>query len=321
MFCQATKLPGWARARVLRTAVIVCSIVAILSCVALACRAEAEKAKVPASKQVLKSVERKIGKEPKYAGTPRYALLVLGANAEAKVWMVEDGDVLYVDKNANGDLTDDGPPISQSNVREFAAPDGTNADCEYKLDAITPASEVKHTDFVLRRWKYGKSEVEYGLSLTLDGKIPMYAGWFGTFWAAKPADVPLLHFGGALTPHKLSQKEFVLDALPAQLDTAFINNGLGKGVTTYLSIEALPKDVVPEVQIDWPVARDAAPVRTVEQLTERCCYWNYYKKDLQIPAGVVEGEAVLTFSFPHGEMPLALATNQIKVPVRSKGGK
>lgn len=318
---QANVFQRHLRARIARLVVIACCVTAMSNCVVLMCLANDKKVDGASSNNPLESVDRKIGKEPTYATTPRYALLVLGADAKTKVWMVEDGDVLYVDKNANGDLTDDGPAISQSSVRNLQGLDTTNTDCEYKLDAITPSKEIKHTDFLLRRWKYGKGNVEYGLSLSLNDKTPMYAGWFGTFWAASPTAVPLMHFGGALTPSKLSQKEFVLNSPPAQLDIGFVNKGLGKGAMTYLSIEALPKEIVPEVRIDWPVASDSTPVRTVERLTERCCYWNYYKKDLQIPQGVVEGEALLTFVIPTGEMPLALATKQIRVPVRNKSGK
>jgi len=304
------------RAAVFR--IFLCALVVLLSSDPESVgRAESRDASRTADKSLLESVERTIGREPKYSGTPRYALMVLGADAKTKVWMVEDGDVLYVDKNANGDLTDDGPPISQSDVREWDSGEGTSRDCNYLLEAITPADGAKHTDFNLRRWKYGKAELSYGLSLSLDGKVPMYAGWFGTFWAAKPADVPKLHFGGRLIPAKLSGKQFILGSTPEQLDTAFIKDGSGKGARSYLSIDAMPKDVVPEVHIDWPVSPSAAPVRTVERLTERCCYWNYYKKGFQIPEGIVEGEAVLTFVIPDGAMPLELATNKITVPVRA----
>jgi|tagenome__1003787_1003787.scaffolds.fasta_scaffold20886935_3 hypothetical protein len=272
-------------------------------------------------KSVLDSVERKIGKEPKYVATPRYALLVLGTNAEAKVWMVEDGDVLYVDRNANGDLTDDGPAIAQSEVRDFGSAEKLMRDCNYKLDAITPAKGPKHSEFCLRRWKYGKEAVEYGLSLTVNGKTPMYAGWFGTFWADAPSKVPLVHFGGPLTPGMLGRKEFVLDSPASLLGIGFINKGSGEGAKTYLSIEALPKDVVPEVQIEWPVAGGASPMKTVVHLTQRCCYWQFYKEDFQIPPGVVEGDALLTISMPSGAMPFELTTNQIKVAVRAKAAK
>jgi hypothetical protein len=69
--------------------------------------------------------------------------------------MVEDGKRLFVDKNANGDLTDDGPPIRPSNVRSL---DASRWDLNYLLDAITPANGLRHTHFDLRRWNYGDKE-------------------------------------------------------------------------------------------------------------------------------------------------------------------
>lgn len=261
---------------------------------------------------VLESASRKIEKEPKYSHKPRYALVVLGTSADAKMWMVEDGEILYLDKNLNGDLTDDGPAISRKDSGDL---------CDYKCAALTPAKGPKHTDFCLRRWSSGEAGDQYGLSLAVDGTKPMYAGWFGTFWSSSPDTVPVIQFGGPLKPTTLRRDNtFVLGSKLDRFDIAFRNDGLGKGATSYLSIDALPKDVIPEVEINWPVAPGATPVRTTERLTERCCYWDFYKTDFQIPTGVVEGEAVLTISLPKGEMPFPLATTQIKVPVRAKAG-
>ena len=54
----------------------------------------------------LKHVDRAIKKEPAYKSkSPRYALLVFGAEAKDRVWLVHDGDTLYVDRHGDGDLT------------------------------------------------------------------------------------------------------------------------------------------------------------------------------------------------------------------------
>ena len=45
-------------------------------------------------------------KGPRYEKEPRYALMVFGEKREQRVWMVLDGTALYVDCNANGDLTE-----------------------------------------------------------------------------------------------------------------------------------------------------------------------------------------------------------------------
>src|SRR6185369_10363704 len=90
--------------------------------------------------------DRAIIKEPTYQSTPKYSLLTLGNRRATKVWMVEDGKRLFVDKNANGDLTDDGPPIKPGKVRQL---DANKWDFEYQIDAIAPANGSRHTNFVL----------------------------------------------------------------------------------------------------------------------------------------------------------------------------
>src|SRR5262245_39767329 len=54
----------------------------------------------------LDKIERSIAKEPAYqAKSQRYCLLVFGPEAKSRVWLVQDGDVLYVDCDGSGDLT------------------------------------------------------------------------------------------------------------------------------------------------------------------------------------------------------------------------
>jgi hypothetical protein len=276
--------------------------------------------KAPESQSVLDRVERKIAKEPKYNSTPKYALVVLGDEGKTKLWMVEDGKALYIDKNANGDLTDDGPPIEPTNVRDLGAYESAASrwDFDYLLDEITPADGSRHTDFCLRRWNYGGKTDSYGLSLNVNGRMPMYAGWFGTFWAASPEAVPIIHFGGPLEPCLLGQKELVIGAGVDRLNMAFMNRGRGAGAVSYLSIDALPKAVVPKLRIDWPVADGAPSVQTSEALQERCCYWAFYEPNFTVPEGVAAGDATVTVSFEGGEFPFGLTTNQVRVPVIAK---
>ncbi|HQR41041.1 MAG TPA: hypothetical protein PLX97_00125, partial [Gemmatales bacterium] len=51
------------------------------------------------------SLNRKITKEPAYRHMPEYGLLVFGLQLEKKLWMVRDGDTLYIDRSGTGDLT------------------------------------------------------------------------------------------------------------------------------------------------------------------------------------------------------------------------
>src|SRR5438552_416537 len=65
-----------------------------------------------ADKEQRQQIERKITKEPAYKSKPKYCLLVFGPEAKTRVWLVQDGDTLYVDRNGNGDLTEAGEKVA-----------------------------------------------------------------------------------------------------------------------------------------------------------------------------------------------------------------
>ena len=96
-----------------------------------------DESKAQKNKDPLEAIDRRIVKEPKYVSSPRYLLLVLGAKAETKVWLVEDGKTLYVDKNANGDLTDDGPPIEPTKLSMCSTKSRLPMDRNIRRSALT----------------------------------------------------------------------------------------------------------------------------------------------------------------------------------------
>jgi hypothetical protein len=270
----------------------------------------------------LSAVERKIVKEQKYTTEPKYVLLALGAKAEATVWVVEDGESLYVDKNGNGDLTDDGPPAKPSNVRNLGSltNDYPRGDFDYVLDDIRANDGSRHTNFKIVRWDYAADQKGHGIYFTLNDKIPMYAGWT-PFWSKSANDAKIIHFGGSLEPRQLRYKEFTIGSSPVRLSIAFITPGSGKGSEARLSIDALPADVVPVVEIDWPVPPGAKPLHTSQPLKERCCYWEFYHSKFTPPPGVVPGTATAKIVFSNGQLPLPLVKNELKIPVREKAAQ
>ena len=254
-------------------------------------------------------------KEPAYVATPKYCLLALDAAADVKVWMVEDGQRLFLDKNANGDLTDDGPPIEPSKARGL----GTKQwDSNYEGDAITPGDGSRHTNFDLRRWNYGEGEDSYGLSLLVGGKMHAYAGWFGTFWSAKRETAPIIHLGGAFTPHPLRMDHIIIGTKLKRFSVGFRNPGSGSGAQSRLSTEALPPGSVPKVQIEWPTADGGSPVRTTHLLNERCCYWEFYTTSFELPEKLVPGKAKVTVDLPTAGTPIVLKTTGFELPVVAK---
>jgi len=271
-----------------------------------------------AAPNVENRIDRTIIKEPAYQSTPKYSLMTLGDRGDVKVWMIEDGRRLFVDKNANGDLTDDGPPIQPNNVRHL---DASRWDFEYTLDAITPTNGPAHTNFVLRRWNYNDKEDCYGLSLSVGGKMPMYAGWFDTFWSTNREKAPVIHFGGPFTPKLLRRKEFVIGETGQRLSLCFVHPGSDPGAVSRLSIDALPRFLTPTLAIEWPTAAGKSPLRTYHKLSERCCYWEFYTTAFEVPHGVAVGKAKITVKLVDGAMPIELTTTEISALVAAKSSE
>src|SRR5215468_8093881 len=75
----------------------------------------------PAVAADLAKIDRTIRKEPTYSGKPKYGLLVFGPDAAACVWLVQDGNTLYVDRNGNGDLAEPGKKVAAKEDKSYDA--------------------------------------------------------------------------------------------------------------------------------------------------------------------------------------------------------
>lgn len=262
------------------------------------------------------SIDRAIVREPEYASAPKYSLLVLDDEGTCKVWIVEDGQRLYVDRNGNADLTDDGPPLETQNRRDYpGAAEGPYWAFEYHLEEFAPPGP-KVTQFKLTHWKQGDLPERHGLSLTLNALRPMYAGWFGLF-SDSPDTAPVVHLGGKLQPQKLRGQMFVLGSANQRLSIAFINPGRSMAEHARLSIDAVPESVVPVAEIDWPVNPGEASLRTSHTLRERCCYWEFYDSHFHVPNGVAPGMAKVTVSIPDAVLPFEFSRDTVEIPVHA----
>jgi len=95
-----------------------------------------------------KKVKRSITREPKYVGAPRYALFIFDPQARFQVWAVLDKskaalpyyDVVYFDKNGNGDITESGE-------RFVGMYDENNKILSIRVgDLNVPGTKLTHTD-------------------------------------------------------------------------------------------------------------------------------------------------------------------------------
>jgi hypothetical protein len=83
---------------------------------------------------------REIVKQPVYTSkTPLYALLVFGKKADRTMWVVIDGDMLYADRNGNGDLTDPEDAIPNPSAGHRST---------FRIDNPTTTKVAKTSDYV-----------------------------------------------------------------------------------------------------------------------------------------------------------------------------
>jgi hypothetical protein len=172
-------------------------------------------AAAPAGPADLTKVDRTIVKEPRYTSQPYYALLVFGREAKTRVWLVVDGEVLYVDRNGNGDLTE---PNERVDLDRKATDKIKVAPGEYKGMNVFDLGEVAGSQLVLQFWvrdkaftpkegeeevlaKYRKERRDNGwenASLMRSGKGGIQAQ-IPVLLCRKPAEAQVSHLGGPLT--------------------------------------------------------------------------------------------------------------------------
>ena len=146
-------------------------------------------------------------------------------------------------------------------------------------------------------------------------KYPCTLGWFGTFWSTNREKAPVINFGGPFTPRILRRKEFTIGEAHERLSLCFLNFGSGAGAESRLSIDALPRFAVPSLTIEWPTSTGDVPLRTTHKLDQRCCYWEFYRTDFEVPRGVVPGMAKISVDLPVSTIPIELTTTKLEMSV------
>ena len=175
-------------------------------------------------------IDRSIGKEPAYqTKQPRYALLAFGPEGKDRVWLAWDGDTLYCDRNGNGDLTDPGEKVAAKKPKPGIPQEEGSFDFEigeltiggrthkglgvsigrlsyYQRSSIAKRPDVKAGtregperpgSYCRARGGGPRPQGRWGRRTAIVFGRVLRPEWALQF-AAKPADAPIIHFGGPL---------------------------------------------------------------------------------------------------------------------------
>lgn len=244
----------------------------------------------------LADIPRTIAREPQYSSpAAKYCLLVFGPDAKTRVWIVQDGDVLYVDRNGNGDLTEPQERIAASDKSnaeggEFVFEAGDIRDAgrlhkdlkvytmklahlvERDEDVRAALAEDPHTRFMLVA---ADVEMTGWRGVGLGGRVEQAVSFSDSNgvlkFAARPADAPIIHFGGRWEITLFGRQRLTIGR-QADLVLGLATPGLGPGTTAYFGYEQLvPASALPQVEVSYPAAREGeAPFRELYEIKGRC---------------------------------------------------
>jgi hypothetical protein len=245
---------------------------------------------------------RTIGKEPVYRSkAPKYGLLVFGPEAKDRVWLVLDGDILYVDRNGNGDVTDPGEKIlAEKKTGRDPEEDGYT----FEVGELTVGGR-KHKGFTvyttpLKRYADGslgnRAEVKSVLakdpkalvvSLSIDVELPgIKGGGVGgrVIFIAGPSDLsgplqfadaptraPIIQLGPPFQITFYSSRPALRAGRESDLVLVVGSPGVGPGTFAMVGYEdTIPKDVKPLVELVFPAKGKAPAINTKFEIKDRC---------------------------------------------------
>ena len=220
----------------------------------------------------LTKIDRTIAREPEYESkVPTYCLMVFGEEATHRVWLVLDGDHLFVDRNANGDLTEKGERLAVKTPNQDPA---QFEPTELLLEG-TPHKFMFHLFhwFDYQEGKTEKAEPSLDVWWNEGRRIGAWGDERSPLkFSARPKNAPIVHIGGPLQMgfeirnplRKAGGKKFELNA-------AVGTRGLGPGTFAHLLYNVIPEDVFPQATLEFPNADPGKPaVRVDVPIKQRC---------------------------------------------------
>ncbi|HEY8747850.1 MAG TPA: hypothetical protein VIM11_07740 [Tepidisphaeraceae bacterium] len=288
---------------------------------------------LPSGAADLTKIDRSLVKEPKYNTEPYYALLVFGPNAEKRVWLVVDGDVLYVDRNSNGDLTEANERVALDigGTKKLQEPwfyKGTNSfdigeiaglslhldfwvrdkDFVPKTDddkRILKDHQKKGWEFATLRRPASKATLWQAVTSSTPDSLWRYGSdtEMQVIFSRRIADAQICHFDGPLTFSTsgivLLDRDSDANSFRVEIGTFGLPaRGRDDPVFAELANWDVPANVHPKADFEF-AHKDATqpPIKLQVVLDQRCCGSLFYGP-VRVPPEAATGNAKVTVSFP-----------------------
>jgi hypothetical protein len=239
----------------------------------------------------LSKIDRTVVKEPRYQSKPGYCLVVFGQRASTRVWLVLDGDDLYVDRNGNGDLTEPQKKVHRGKGQDqvpgvFSCGDIADRDGLMVYHGLTVIGTAQ--------------EGEMFVTVDVDGKFVESASVDGNGYltfADTPSAAPIVHFNGPLTMGLTPQTEvtvsytfgkkpsegvlsrrvrvllpsFVPGDVKSELRVSVGTPGLGNGTFARIHHNRVAAGIQPVAEVEFPnKAPSEGAMKIKTPLPNRC---------------------------------------------------
>jgi hypothetical protein len=214
----------------------------------------------------LTRIDRTITKEPAYQGKPLYCLVTLGPEPKERVWLVLDGETLYVETKGIGDITQamrvTPQPVSLTGLLRPGEkePRALRFPCAvpkgFTVDLMTINGDVVQVDV-----KDGKRKLALAAYADDGGQLK---------FSDRPATAPVIHAAGRLVMFLPAGRVLQRGAKGGNLMVSIGIPGLGAGTFAALNCDSVPKDLHPVAEIVFPSKDGGKAIRQRFTLDQRC---------------------------------------------------
>jgi hypothetical protein len=247
-------------------------------------------------------IDRTLKKEPVYKTTPQYGLVIFSCEGKDRVWLVRDGDILYVDRNGSGDLTEPGKRVASERKP------GTDPEAEgytFEVGEVTVGGRTHKgvTVACVPLKLYANAELgkrpDVKAAMTKDpkamlvsvsgdveivgikgggvgGRVSFTAGPLdlgGVLqFARSPAEAPIIRFSGPFEVTFFAERPSLRVGRGAECVLVVGTPGIGPGTFAMVGYEGtIPSSAKPVIEVLAPRARPSdPPFREKFEIKSRC---------------------------------------------------